>query len=532
MTDFIIPTLSRGAVTQLQWSKENNNIVDRGPLTGVTKTSYRAQWHKITITYDNYQSGTPDDASIQGFVSQLKGGANRVWVYDDGYKQRGAFVATELFVNNDFSNSNAGWTVVNATFTVSNRVGRLTATTPTTNVEVYQNVTLTAYVAYVLRAMIQDGAQSAGLNIGVALSDATVQANTYGMARGRHVSSALVAGAGGLVSEFPAVFSSSFGFTAGAYVEVPWCSLSRCLQVDNGPNLLLRSDALDNASWTKGNSTVTANTSVAPDGTTTADAIVEDATATVQHYISQSPARTSQAEDLCAHGYFIRGVGTRNIRIAVGSSSSNYAACTLDLGTGVAGAVSNVGTATNGRAFVTPAGGGWYYFAVVVRAAASATLFTQYDLMSGTTTPYSGNGTSSVVGWRLGAAQSSVPVRPTQTSAVVATGTLQTGGALYVKGGRTPSEGALAGALLRGDRVEIITGTNTSELKILSADLDLDTAGNGYLQFEDPIRNSPADGAAVIINKPMVKCYSVSAPNWPTSPGYWRSYTFDVEEAL
>jgi hypothetical protein len=51
-------------------------------------------------------------------------------------------------------------------------------------------------------------------------------------------------------------------------------------------NLLTYSEQFDNAAWTKGNATVTANTVVGPSGTVTGDKLVEDATSNT-HTISQ-----------------------------------------------------------------------------------------------------------------------------------------------------------------------------------------------------------------------------------------------------
>lgn len=52
-------------------------------------------------------------------------------------------------------------------------------------------------------------------------------------------------------------------------------------------NLVQRSQTIDNAYWTKSNASVTANAGVAPDGTTTADKLVEDS-ATAHHLITLS----------------------------------------------------------------------------------------------------------------------------------------------------------------------------------------------------------------------------------------------------
>lgn len=57
-------------------------------------------------------------------------------------------------------------------------------------------------------------------------------------------------------------------------------------------NLLLRSQEFDNASWTKTRATISANATTAPDGTLTADKLVED-TSTNSHFVRQSFSATT-----------------------------------------------------------------------------------------------------------------------------------------------------------------------------------------------------------------------------------------------
>jgi hypothetical protein len=235
---------------------------------------------------------------------------------------------------------------------------------------------------------------------------------------------------------FPIVHNASGNAgLVGDWLDTPFTSLSRCALVDNGPNALLYSDQIDNAAWTKANVTITANGATAPDGTTTADAIVENS-ATSQHYVQQSVARASAAEDICAYGYFKRGAGARNIRLIAGDSSlSNYGQAYFDLGAGTVSAGSINGSATNPRAFIRAAGDGWYFCSVVVRLPTSTGLTNYADLTDGTTTGYTGDGTSSVYAWRMGAARSGLPTRGALTTATaLASGTTQTGSGLYLKG--------------------------------------------------------------------------------------------------
>lgn len=58
-------------------------------------------------------------------------------------------------------------------------------------------------------------------------------------------------------------------------------------------NLLIRTREFDNAAWVKAQSSVTANAVVAPDGTMTADALIEDTTPSNTHYMRQNTSWTS-----------------------------------------------------------------------------------------------------------------------------------------------------------------------------------------------------------------------------------------------
>ena len=62
-----------------------------------------------------------------------------------------------------------------------------------------------------------------------------------------------------------------------------------------GVNLLLQSETFDNASWTKNNATIVADSIKASDGQSTADSLVDDGT-TSEHSVEQSAILTPQAK--------------------------------------------------------------------------------------------------------------------------------------------------------------------------------------------------------------------------------------------
>jgi hypothetical protein len=510
--------------SRVEWRTIDNTGAFQSPLSGAVRTVSRPgnRWG-VRMYFENLNAAKRN--RVMGIISSLRGRTNRIWVPDVSTPSRGTMSAPELFTNADFSNGTTGWTPTSATLTNIGGALRATATTPTSNVQYYQAAVVTTLQAYALRSFLRDGPQTSGLSIGRFISNGIDGSdNDYGTSRGLGTKVAVpTAGSDG---KYPLVFSPVSGFTAGAYVDTLYTSLARCLLVDNGLNTCTYSDQIDNAAWTKTNGTITANAGVAPDGTSTADRFTENTTPTVSHIIRQNPARVNATADICGYGFFKASVApTRDVRLYVGDGA-NYAHCIFNLTAGTAGGVSNVGTVTNGRAFMVSMGNSWFFCCVIGRLpSGTTTSFVEFDLNSGGSDSYTGT-TGAVDFWRCGQAITSVPTRGALTTSAASTGTSQTGGALYLKGGPASTAGAIAA----GDMVEVITGS-TSQMIRLTADLDFDAAGLGYMQFEPPIRTSPSDNAAVIVQKPMGKFLLASEEvGWETRPGLFSDFAIDLVE--
>lgn len=90
-------------------------------------------------------------------------------------------------------------------------------------------------------------------------------------------------------------------------------------------------------------------------------------------------------------------------------------------------------------------------------------------------------------------------------------GASQTGGKLIIDGLPTSTNGLA----LAGDWFEV-----NGELKRLTADLNSDSSGNGYLIFEPTLRASPSDNTPVIFRSPMGKFMLASdTVGYETRPG-------------
>jgi hypothetical protein len=127
-------------------------------------------------------------------------------------------------------------------------------------------------------------------------------------------------------------------------------------------NLLTYSQEFDNAVWIKTNSSVTANTTVAPDGTTTADTMTASA-ATGFHIITAAP--TSLVLSNGGGLSFFAKAGTASfVQLFVGGTAVPYA--NFDLSTGAA---SGFGAGTT--ASIVSVGNGWYRCQLVTTTTAT-----------------------------------------------------------------------------------------------------------------------------------------------------------------
>jgi hypothetical protein len=96
-------------------------------------------------------------------------------------------------------------------------------------------------------------------------------------------------------------------------------------------------------------------------------------------------------------------------------------------------------------------------------------------------------------------------------------GAAQTGNRLNVSGGPISTNGAL----LAGSFVCFSVGTIFQMVRLIE-DLDTDGSGNGQMAFSPALRSSPANGTAIVIRNPFVRCklsqtssaHDVAAPNF------------------
>jgi hypothetical protein len=179
-------------------------------------------------------------------------------------------------------------------------------------------------------------------------------------------------------------------------------------------NLLLQSQTFETASWTKGDATITANAVAAPDGTTTADKLVEAATL-ASHFAFQTTASSVTSGVTYTQTVYAKAAERTWLRVFLGANIGNGFAW-INLATGAVGTTSGSPTVA-----VTDVGNGWYRIAV--SKAATGTGATSISFLMGTSDggdPYTGNGTSGLYLWgaQLNLGSSALTYIPTTTAAV------------------------------------------------------------------------------------------------------------------
>ena len=535
MADLLLPPHLRQARTSFRYVDSTGS--SRATFTGALRTAAKGGDRlAATIEFTKHGGQSTDERSSRAvmcaFLASLRGRQNRAYLFDHSHRRRGSMQSSELVPNNTFANGTTGWSA--STGTVADRVYRAA---PLTFDGVSQHallasatgLTVVQYAPYVTRAFVVAGrgnltyrlllgATSSGADYGV-----TSAFSDYGM----KVLASVPYG----TTVFPWVqLQSLTNQLVGDHVLIPYISLSRCALVDNGPNLFLRSDEINSASWVTANVSIGANATTAPDGNATADEVDESGTTSVEYYIRQDVTVSSSAADY-AFCIALKAAGRSWVALRLLESSGNQTAIAyFNIGTGAVGTVGSTTDFSNARASIADLGNGWYKCSIVGRKTNSATSVA--GLVNSTTgdaaalVPPGING-NAFYAWRGTLAQSSVPTRLVQTTTAATSGTLQTGAAVHIKGWPAST----SGLLLADDQFEVITSRG-SELKILTAPVHSDAAGLAYLQFEPPLRGTPADNAPIIVHQPMGRFgYVGESPGWDNDPGFWSSASCEFEEA-
>jgi len=161
-------------------------------------------------------------------------------------------------------------------------------------------------------------------------------------------------------------------------------------------NLLASPSDFTNASWQKTRSSVTSNTTTAPDGTLTADKFIEDTSVTNSHYIYQPVSVTNAL--VYTKSIYVKAKERSYCAIQFYATNSAFTsgAAYFNLNTGVVTSVD--ASITNSS--ISNIGNGWYRISASSTATATASGNIAFHLSSGAlATSYTGDGTSGIYIW-------------------------------------------------------------------------------------------------------------------------------------
>ena len=130
-------------------------------------------------------------------------------------------------------------------------------------------------------------------------------------------------------------------------------------------NIALYSEQFNSGVWIPGNTTITANTTVSPDGTLTADTLTSGAAATVHNIYQNNPYATTTGSYV--QSLYVKKGTHRYVFISHGSGASAYATAIFDLDDGGTSAT-QTGTLNSGVIVSTKkesVGNGWFRLTLV-----------------------------------------------------------------------------------------------------------------------------------------------------------------------
>jgi hypothetical protein len=160
-------------------------------------------------------------------------------------------------------------------------------------------------------------------------------------------------------------------------------------------NLLTYSEQFNDASWLKAGVSVTTNTTTAPNGTLTADSVIENSATATQHRMARFSISLTIGTTYTISAYVKRGVGSRNVQFG-SSGAGTWIRVYFDLTNGT------VGSQVNGTGTITNVGDGWYKITATGVCDLTGNNAFYLANTNGTTAgseTYNGDGVSSIVWW-------------------------------------------------------------------------------------------------------------------------------------
>ena len=181
-------------------------------------------------------------------------------------------------------------------------------------------------------------------------------------------------------------------------------------------NLLTYSEQFDNAAWVKTNATISPNAVASPDGTVTGDKLIDDVVNS-GHYLQQLTTITTATAYTAT--VFIRAGERTKVDVLV-YRGATFAGCSVDLSAGTKSTPQTAAvTDLSASAVVTALPSGFYRVSIPITSDGTSGGI-RISLSNGSSTAYTGDGTSGIFLWGAQLEASSYPTSyiPTVASQV------------------------------------------------------------------------------------------------------------------
>jgi len=189
-------------------------------------------------------------------------------------------------------------------------------------------------------------------------------------------------------------------------------------------NLITFSEEFDNAAWAKIRSTVSADAVVAPDGTTTADKLVEDGTADSTHYARFRVAHATFTDNAnVTFSVYLKLSERTWAVVAISTKAGTFKRAYFNLATGAVGneTVDSYGSKESEDGFRR------YWITMDIGSGATDPLFDVFLASGDNGVTYSGDGTSDIYLWGAQVEESPVPTSYIATSGAAVTRATESG---------------------------------------------------------------------------------------------------------
>ena len=230
-------------------------------------------------------------------------------------------------------------------------------------------------------------------------------------------------------------------------------------------NLLIRSQEFNNAVWANTATTVTPDSAVAPDGSATADSVIENSS-TAQHYLFQS--FNLSANTTYSYNVYAKDNGRGFLQLTLFGTTNNYAYAEFDLVQGIVSRSGTLGTNYSVNSTeIQSAGNGWYRCIVIATIGSTTSTTRQRICLSdGVSVPdananivYTGDGTSGIYIWGAQLEQRSQVTAYTATTTQPITNyvpVLRTAAANVARFDHNPVTGESLGLLIEEQRTNLL----------------------------------------------------------------------------